>query len=311
MTYTFLLPAFKARFFEEALGSILAQTYRDFEVIVSDDCSPEDLKSIVDKFADSRVKYRRNERNIGAERLVDHWNLLLDLTDAEYIIMASDDDVYDPRYLEEMDKLARKYPEASVVRGRLRRIDSDGNEIKKEDELVFDWLRPEDALWKFAKYELFSGIPQYIFKTMTLKSLGGFAWCPGAWYSDDLTVYKMMFEGKSGMAFTKDIVFSSRVSDINISAASNDRRNIAMKLDATASYEKAILELLRDNGLDAELELYFKDRARSLVCDNIEHHGYKTFLWGLRQCANLESMWLSFPWRTYVLLRHTCRHFTR
>ena len=44
--YTFLLPAYKPDFFEEALRSIKDQTYSDFKVLVSDDCSPHDLKSI-------------------------------------------------------------------------------------------------------------------------------------------------------------------------------------------------------------------------------------------------------------------------
>ena len=40
MKYTFLLPAFKATYFREALESIKNQTYRDFKVIVSDDYEP-------------------------------------------------------------------------------------------------------------------------------------------------------------------------------------------------------------------------------------------------------------------------------
>lgn len=47
--YTFLLPAFKPDFLEVALKSIKSQTYSDFKVLVSDDCSPHDLKSIYNK----------------------------------------------------------------------------------------------------------------------------------------------------------------------------------------------------------------------------------------------------------------------
>ena len=54
MKYTFLLPAFKGRFLDEMLRSIQGQTYRDFKVIISDDCSPEDLRSICEPYlADS------------------------------------------------------------------------------------------------------------------------------------------------------------------------------------------------------------------------------------------------------------------
>ena len=44
--YTFLVPSYKASFLEEALESIKNQTYTDFKVLVSDDCSPENLKPI-------------------------------------------------------------------------------------------------------------------------------------------------------------------------------------------------------------------------------------------------------------------------
>lgn len=70
--YTFLLPAYKARYFAEALESIKNQTFADFNCIVSDDCSPEDLKAIFDEKvgSDSRFTYRRNEANMGSESLV-------------------------------------------------------------------------------------------------------------------------------------------------------------------------------------------------------------------------------------------------
>lgn len=47
--YTFLLPAFKPDFLEVALRSIKSQTLKDFKVLVSDDCSPHDLKPIYNK----------------------------------------------------------------------------------------------------------------------------------------------------------------------------------------------------------------------------------------------------------------------
>ena len=70
--YTFLLPAFKPDFLEVVLRSIKSQTYLDFKVSVSDDCSPHDLKSIYNKVCgdDARFSYRRNEVNMGNNSLV-------------------------------------------------------------------------------------------------------------------------------------------------------------------------------------------------------------------------------------------------
>ena len=103
--YSFLLPAYKARFFREALDSILAQSYKDFELIIVNDASPEDLDSIVKGYNDPRIRYYVNEKNIGGKDLVAQWNHCLEYANGEYVILASDDDVYSPLYLEKMDEL--------------------------------------------------------------------------------------------------------------------------------------------------------------------------------------------------------------
>ena len=145
--YTFLLPAYKARFFEEALLSIKNQTYTDFKVIVSDDCSPENLKSIYDKVCadDPRFTFRRNEDNMGSKSLVSHWNLLVDMCDTEFFIMASDDDVYNQKFLEEINKLTIKYPQVNLFRGKARRI-NECNNILFEDATHPEFLCQIDYL---------------------------------------------------------------------------------------------------------------------------------------------------------------------
>ena len=131
--YTFLVPSYKASFLEEALESIKNQTYTDFKVLVSDDCSPENLKPIYEKVCgnDPRFAFRRNEANMGGKSLVSHWNLLVDLCDTEYLIMASDDDVYEPKFLEEIDALVEKYPKVDILRAKARRTEN--GRLARED----------------------------------------------------------------------------------------------------------------------------------------------------------------------------------
>ena len=123
MKYSFVLPAYKAKYLKEAIDSILAQTYTEFELIIVNDASPEDLESIVDTYSDNRIQYYRNEKNMGGTDLVAQWNHSISYAKGEYLILASDDDIYSPEYLEKMDIMIRKYPDVNVFRPRVKRID--------------------------------------------------------------------------------------------------------------------------------------------------------------------------------------------
>ena len=214
MKYTFLLPAYKAPFLREALASILAQTYTDFRVIVSDDCSPENLKSIVDEFADDeRLTYRRNPVNIGAEHLTDHWNMLVDLCQTEWLILASDDDVYHPRFLEEIDRLQRKYPEVDLIRARAQFINKKG-EVTRRDALYEEFVTQVEFILQYFYPIHTECIANHAFRTQVLRSIGGFVNMPMAWTSDTATTWAM---ARNGAANTRDTLFSFRLSGENIS----------------------------------------------------------------------------------------------
>ena len=93
MTFSITIPAYKTRFLDEAIHSVIAQTYQDWQLVIVDDCSPEDLKSIVEPYlADSRVEYYRNEKNCGAVDVVDNWNICLSHCTGDYVICMGDDD---------------------------------------------------------------------------------------------------------------------------------------------------------------------------------------------------------------------------
>lgn len=79
MKFSILLPAYKKKYLYECIESCLAQTYSDFEIIIVDDASPEDLKAVVGQFSDIRIRYYRNEKNCGALHVVDNWNICLGL----------------------------------------------------------------------------------------------------------------------------------------------------------------------------------------------------------------------------------------
>lgn len=217
--YTFLLPAYKIEFFQEALKSILNQTYKDFKLIIQDDCSPYDLKSIVDLYStDRRIYYYRNEENIGGKSLVKCWNKLLSKANSEYIILASDDDVYDVYFLEEIDKLTIKYPQVNLIRSRVQRV-NEKNEIVQKDAIYEEFVSELEFIAQQYYNNKIQCISNFIFRTQVLKAKGGFVDFPLAWYSDYATPIIM---SEQGVVNTKNSLFSFRESDINISSYTNE-----------------------------------------------------------------------------------------
>lgn len=95
-----------AHLLPECINSILSQTYRDFEVLVMDDCSPDNTPEVARSFDDPRVKHIRNEKNLGFLR---NENEGVRLSRGKYVwIISADDYLRRPyvlqRYVELMEK---------------------------------------------------------------------------------------------------------------------------------------------------------------------------------------------------------------
>ena len=93
-TVSVLIPAFRPQYLDLAICSALAQTYTDFELLISDDSSDGAVESVVSKWTDSRIRYFRNpHRQLpGANR--DH---LLRQAQGKYIKFLFDDDFLFPQ----------------------------------------------------------------------------------------------------------------------------------------------------------------------------------------------------------------------
>jgi glycosyltransferase involved in cell wall biosynthesis len=87
-----LMPTFNyARFLPEAIDSVLAQDFDDFELLVVDDCSTDDTAKVVQGYVsrDRRVQLAVNSKNLG---MVNNWNQCLDRAQGEYIKFLFGDD---------------------------------------------------------------------------------------------------------------------------------------------------------------------------------------------------------------------------
>lgn len=252
MKYSFVLPAYKATFFRDAVDSILNQTYADFELIIVNDGSPEDLTSIVNVYNDDRIQYYINEKNLGGTDLVVQWNHCISYATGDYLILASDDDIYHPDYLEKMDVLIDKYPNVCVFRPRVQHLEENG-EISGETGVLDEYLSHVDFLYERYKGNVSSGIAYYIFKRIELMNIGGFVNFPTAWISDDATVMRL---ARNGVVSHGEALFAFRTSGLNISSKKNTAKMLADKLIATESffkwYEQELKHVKVENKDDVE-----------------------------------------------------------
>jgi glycosyltransferase involved in cell wall biosynthesis len=121
------MPVFNGeKYVKDALDSILAQTFQDFELVISDNASTDHTQQICRGYAakDGRVRYYRNERNLGGPK---NYNRVFELSSGEYFKWAAYDDVLAPEYLRKCVNVLDKDPSIVGCHCKTGRIDQDGN----------------------------------------------------------------------------------------------------------------------------------------------------------------------------------------
>lgn len=139
------LPVYNgARFLAQTFDSLLGQTYRDFELIVSDNASTDDTAAICADYAarDTRVRYIRQPVNIGAPR---NWSYVVTVARGRYFKWASCNDRCAPDMLERCVAVLEQRPEAVLCYGRTRLVDEEtGHEEPYRDDIALEDVRPSD-----------------------------------------------------------------------------------------------------------------------------------------------------------------------
>lgn len=108
------VPIAKCAYLREALACWTEQTYENFEVLLSDDAAPGDVRGIVEPYlSDARFTYVRQEVN-SAPHFTRNWNACLERAKGKYFVLASDDGLYAPNFLERMVALAEAHPEGDI-----------------------------------------------------------------------------------------------------------------------------------------------------------------------------------------------------
>ncbi|MBA4322624.1 MAG: hypothetical protein C0408_07390, partial [Odoribacter sp.] len=157
-------------YLKEALACAANQTYENIEIIVSDNCSTDNTRELVESFNDSRIRYFRQKKNIKAN---DNFNFCLDQAKGDYFLLLHDDDRIDNDFIETCVQEAKGDKNFGIIRTGTRLIDSIGNIVYEKENKVggfstldffLGWFSNQTALY----------LCSTLFNTVQLKKIGGF-----------------------------------------------------------------------------------------------------------------------------------------
>ena len=133
-----------AKYVAEAIESILAQTFPDFELVISDNASSDGTPEICRAYAarDRRVRFYVQERNIGAAR---NFNLVFHRSSGKYFKWAAHDDLIHPTYLARCVAALEADPDAVLCQSILEIVDGNGGERELYDHTTFGTGRPRQS----------------------------------------------------------------------------------------------------------------------------------------------------------------------
>jgi glycosyltransferase involved in cell wall biosynthesis len=109
------IPVFNGQeFLPELLDSLLAQTFRDFEILICDNASSDRTQQICCEYqrCDARIHYVRNQRNLGA---IANFNRVFELSTAPLFKWAAHDDLHHEAYLETCVRLLEENPDVVLA----------------------------------------------------------------------------------------------------------------------------------------------------------------------------------------------------
>jgi glycosyltransferase involved in cell wall biosynthesis len=122
--YSIILPVRNGmNYLKECIGSILKQEFPDFTLHILENASTDGTADWVQSLTDPRIRLLPSNSPLSIE---ENWARIKSIEKNEFMTMIGHDDVLEPHYLTEIEKLTRKYPDASIYQTHFDYIDAQG-----------------------------------------------------------------------------------------------------------------------------------------------------------------------------------------
>ncbi len=139
-------------YIKEAVQSVLDQTYKDWELIIVDDCSTDNSVEVIKSFKDERIKLFINEKNLGLKETVKRG---IENATGEWVVFLESDDILTPDYIEKKVEIAKKYTDVNLIFndceffGDENRVKKVENDLRKTRKVLRNKKYPAKMFYNF------------------------------------------------------------------------------------------------------------------------------------------------------------------
>jgi glycosyltransferase involved in cell wall biosynthesis len=127
--------------FKDAVSSVLRQDSVDWRLIIVNDAHPDlDIDAWVKNLKDERIKYFRNEKNLGPSG---NYTKCLDLIEAQHCVFFGADDLLEPNYVSRILEAIENSPESDIYHPLVKVIDASSREYLPRVDRTKRYLTPK------------------------------------------------------------------------------------------------------------------------------------------------------------------------
>jgi glycosyltransferase involved in cell wall biosynthesis len=279
-------------YIRQAIESVLAQTFRDLELIVSDNASTDSTAEIMREYAarDPRVRYSRNRVNIGAAR---NYKVCLELATGEYFRWLAADDFIAPALIQRGIETLDANPQAVLAYSPSQAVDEAGRALPMRSGGSIDYASQADVATRYRLFREERDLRHghrawpmlYIFGLMRTADLQSTSQMPSFINSDSTVVLEMLLRGRFAAIPETLTFFRHHAGSYSISAKDNKKRRAFF--DASVGL---VSRLLGDRQVHIENALAVLRAPTAVGAKrSILQHMVTWALWGKRHAMSLET----------------------
>jgi hypothetical protein len=144
-----------AKYISKAVDSILSQDFTDFELLISDDVSPDNSWDVISGFDDPRIRTFKQEKNLGP---VGNLVFLIEQSRGKYIALLNSDDAWYPSKLSKQVSILEAQPQLGACFTWADLVDKDGREVSGSEAIWSDVFRqPNRNQGEWLRHFFFTG----------------------------------------------------------------------------------------------------------------------------------------------------------